>query len=110
VKNLIEKLVSATGPDRELDIEIGKLVHPDREWHREIVRWGVDAYTASLDAALALIAPDPIYSDWSVERDDDLYRASIHAPHGTRRWDYGSTPAIAVCVAALTGLVREGGT
>lgn len=125
---LIVRLEKATGPDRRLDAMIYGQVHwPQGGWevvdlhdgrhgpeghsigpvvmrvtvgdHRSFV--GTLPYTGSIDAALSLLPKDPIYSDWAIERDDDLYRASTHAPHGQRNYSQGATPAIALCIAAL---------
>lgn len=59
-KDIIERLSNAEGPDRKIDIAIGKLLPPERiesdgSWHEEndMVRFPV--VTASIDASLALV-------------------------------------------------------
>lgn len=108
IAELIAKLEKATGPDPELDVDIlAYITGTDRDSPRPYPSFQVRRFTASTDAALMLVPADPIYYDWSVERDDDLYKASIHAPHGQRAPSLGATPPIAICIAALKA--RAGG-
>ena len=115
-QELIERLEKATGPDREIDCLIAVALNPAFRIEYApgvdtLVPYvvspprrgevGVPRYTASIDAALSLVPADPVYSDWTVERDDDSYQASVHAPHGDLAFSQGATPAIAMCIAAL---------
>jgi hypothetical protein len=63
---LRERVVAATGPDRELDIQISRALGVEADWHGELdslgynhirgfCALGMQPLTASIDAALALV-------------------------------------------------------
>lgn len=114
MQELIERLEKATGPDRELDGLIFKVLagKPGDEWY--LFDDGVwcrrcredstafdtpRVYTGSIDAALTLVPPD---FDWCAGTDDDVPVAALTRPHeGPWTWNNAATPAIALCIAAL---------
>lgn len=131
MKDLIEMLEKATGPDRDIDLACHILLS-GRKWefsqawlnNRDIIHtavtdedredmevWGtlphvrmLPRYTASLDAALTLV---PSGHEWRAG--DDLENRSAWASISDDVWDeangeiiaIGKTPAIALCIAAL---------
>lgn len=105
---LIERLEKADGASRDLDAAIYvatiKGAYPDEtvEDRLKYARHACYRYTASLDAALTLV-PDLEGEklDWLVGFDDDVPVATIHRQHQELAWQPGSTPAIALCIAAL---------
>ena len=131
---LIDKLRAADGPDRELDAEIycafaGTPCELVRGYLDELrikqtgtaVTWSADDisphYTASIDAALALVAeklPGWKHHDYSYDADDNVYRHQyvLHHEKHTRGtlWVSESHPksqAIALLLALLTALGGE---
>lgn len=105
--DLIARLEKAAKPDRALDIEIGRIVQPDLEWHREATRWMAASYTASIDAALTLV---PQGRRWYAADSDGLSEDKPVAcvfdidellQKGRLPRSVGATPAIAICIAAL---------
>jgi hypothetical protein len=116
MKDLIERLEKATGPDRELD---AKLAFVNGAWAAGVdegvpwVQWAKNTaveindelprYTASIDAALTLVPEGwewELYSNppsaWLCERgyDPDTY-------NGKTALASTKSPAIALCIAAL---------
>lgn len=110
MKELIERLEKATGPDRSIDLDIERDVRGAVPLHWRVGEGGVilsgfddvgdsiPAYTASLDAALTLVPGD---MDWLVGKSDSCPTASVQYPHFHPAWALASTPAIALCIAAL---------
>jgi len=123
--SLIEKLQTATGPDRALDREIAEAVGWERkyEWrYSEIRYWRLGDmswtredkdhpphYTESLDAAMTLMPPE---SAWAVSHGDPdpsgyprPYRATVMPPFSQKQMcdatECHEIPAIALCIAAL---------
>lgn len=118
MKDLIERLENATGPDRELDMRIALSAddcHDDRgEWvyrpsdverdQRQLIP--TPAYTYSIDEALSLV---PAGFIWRVESPPDCYcvvgRPTLKGGFSIARGKFVSThktsPAIALCIAAL---------
>jgi hypothetical protein len=110
---LADRCEKATGPDRELDAQIWLASEPRTEgavpdencagWVRRD-GWAFGCakapdYTASLDAAMTLV---PEGYDWVIGRTNG--GLTIHAEVGGRGDEYmrfGSTPALALCAAAL---------
>jgi hypothetical protein len=96
MSELIARLEAATGPDRGLDAAIHDVVSD-----AELTSCLLPAYTASLDAAVALV-PDGFH--WAIratpiEDGPPLIEASVDwAPHPS---ETGATPALALCIAAL---------
>lgn len=106
VSVLIERLEKATGPDRELDVEIGTLIgeadHSGPAFHRPFREWA-KYYTASIDAALLLV---PERHTWVLGCGRVVQYMSQVTPmrpahHGASVGEADSTPAIALCIAAL---------
>ena len=111
MKDLIERLKKAAGPNRELDISIhlaaGRYVKTEYTALRDVPQ-----YTKSIDAALTLV---PVGNWWEVSKRCDersplrhyyagrtgLYDAKTHHDYGASGYsgnhDY---PAIALCIAA----------
>jgi hypothetical protein len=104
---LAERCGQAAGPDNWLSADIGVAfnIHGDKCPH----------YTASLDAAMTLV---PEGWDWSAVRDRGDYSAQVYEPvwsalqHGAASaYKTGiieaSTPALALCAAALRARVAH---
>ena len=93
IAELIERLEKATGPDRELDRSIHIAIDGNTV---------VPGYTESLDAALMLV---PSWHKWSVACGLLVqYVARVTQVKDSRDFFDGqcdSTPAIALCIAAL---------
>jgi hypothetical protein len=110
---LIAALGSASGPSRELDAEIAKLVgapHGPYE-HVTVETRSIEyceeqapAYTGSMDAAMTLV---PSTWQWHCGtcNEDDMPWATLT---DTDTWvDYGAeaaTPALALCIACIKAL------
>ena len=127
MKELIERLVRLTGPDRESD---GDLLCAALGWEK---RWNeiwnahtfhrgetwqgfgtVPMFTASIDAAMTLVPKGLrlMLAEWDDEKhlrtkgawqavlSKPGYDASFDAMKGYR-YDHAPTPAIALCIAAL---------
>lgn len=104
MKELIERLEKATGPDRELDGEIALLLDPDTR-RVNPGRWvgnEVPAYTSSVDDALTLIPQgwrvgsivEGAIGPWFVSLWDNSVR------HLAARSEAPTLP-LALCIAAL---------
>ncbi len=135
LRDLASRLADATGPDRELDARIlacitkpqdaeGFLDHVRREFSAKTM---VDAYTSSIDAAVALCsrlgfvsAYDPIFfcDPPRVEYDGYLFRPDYEAGSGRPSWSgaewlHGSdsvrapTPALALCLAIVRAMIAQ---
>ena len=102
-EDLAQRCEAATGPDRALDCTIRDTLRLPNDYGAD---WGARGheipaahpYTASLDAALTLVPT----GYWSLKGySDSLFAADIHGIWQGR----GTTPALALCAAAL----RAGG-
>lgn len=128
LQSLLEKIQGVTGLDRELDILIGAatgyrnrfdgsllsdvLAMPER--HEEGMQWeGVPAYTASLDAALALVERVLPGFDADVNiRSGEEPMAAYVWPAGTYIGGHGAqaaTAPLALLAALLTALISKEG-
>jgi len=103
---LLERLAQATGPDRELDREIGVLVgaqHCGGVWNATRNDFDLDyePYTGSVDAASTLVDPERW---WLVNTGARQKSARAMVDTG-KDWEsaeaHGATPAIALTIAAL---------
>lgn len=111
LSSLIEKLERATGPDRELDVEIGRMMgtlvmRQEDVGPREYTHW---RYTESIDAAVSLI---PEKHHWTVSGGIDEYGAPRGmegmfsaccppVPFEVEPRTWAKHPALALCIAAL---------
>lgn len=111
LEELADRVEAATGPDRELDCDIARMLgvtvmrrnHEDTA-NEEHTYW---RYTESLDSALSLV---PEGFDWIIGRTNG--GLTIHAEVGGRGNEFmrfGDTPALALCAAALRARSTEGG-
>ena len=106
--NLLSRLQGLTAPDREVDALIHTAANPPL---REGLRFGrVPAYTASLDATVALcerVLPGRQWAVWggAIEAGSTKPRCMAHVSNGFRQWtaDDCPTPAIALLIAILRG-------
>jgi hypothetical protein len=103
--DLIERLEKATGPDVDLDEAIACFLAPPHPRHGKPVGMiYAPKYTASIDAALTLVPKDLA---WRVDVMTGLPGAIVCVPnawvsHKTAPTHWaGTTPAIALCIAAL---------
>lgn len=133
--DLLARVEGASGPDREIDHDICKLFNPGNyevfeenfrrdlaeaaknglaEKRKDAVRdmsfWMIDRYTASIDAALALMGRVLPGWDWTVSRGGF---AEVQEPD---KGDMGSfwqsraaTPALAILAATLRALIAKEG-
>lgn len=104
MKDLTEKLAQAEGPSRELDAEISRALAggPADHWYQDhrgvyVTDNCAPCYTASIDAALTLV-PDGATGLISI----GLGYARIERSDGTHWSGDAATPAIALCIAALS--------
>ena len=104
MKDLIERLEKATGPDREIDARIAYAVKPAlvrmgslEEWLQTEAAGRVLNYTWSIDDAIMLV-PNGLH--WSL---NDRSEARVGGPAGGYMLKGGEhkTPAVALCIAAL---------
>lgn len=128
---LAERCEAASGPDRELDAEIGSVMRwqpygPDHwanasdlefrptagGWMRcqrgddASLAWPAPLYTASLDAAMSLVPDECLAQVWRGLDGEGSATCSplkrINLPR-----IFAATPAIALCAAALRALAKE---
>lgn len=96
--NLLSRLQGLTAPNREVDALIHTATNAPL---REGLRFGrVPAYTASLDATVALCERVLPGYDWIVGHTNG--GLTIHAQVGQNEMVFGETPAIALLIAILT--------
>lgn len=101
---LIAKLEAATGPDRDVDWKITLVVSPAGFRYHDC-----PAYTASLDAAQALV---PEGYAWHCGCEIDLTPFARVFGHDLHEEECAATPALALCIASLrarAALPREEG-
>jgi hypothetical protein len=126
---LIARVEAATGPDREVDAEIERMVsipygaidvkHYPNSWaggHWFYCVFGLSGweeetqtirrYTSSIDAAASLV---PKGFGYLVGVDDDTPVASVFPPHADRHWVAASNPALALTAAALRAMLASMG-
>jgi hypothetical protein len=107
---LIARVEAATGADYDIDREIWRAVDPDAA--EEYAACETPAYTAGLDAAVALV---PSGWGWSVGGwADDGFTNAIAVVSERRKFMrpqvHAATPALALCLAALRARqAQEGG-
>lgn len=138
-QELIERLEKAEGADRELDCWLGyhaDLTVDEMPWREKIDRFGIDhalnaaksnqniwssalsPYTASIDAAVGLVATSLPGWYWRTGQTslfpNGWALVSRHHPdHCTERDEAGSsdgkaaTPAIALCISVLKALEAQ---
>lgn len=102
---LIERLQQADGPSRELDAEIAR-----HTGHPAVDRPGFicPGYTASLDAAMMLV--DLARYSWSMgEEPGPGPWAWVGNPGDTSLAHSAYTPALALCIAALSAQEASNG-
>lgn len=122
LQDLLERVERARGPDRELDVAIAERLYPEictpsrRGSHHDEPVWQTrdglvrcECYTASVDAALALIEKVLPGLWWNVgicSANPLTYSADL--ADGTER--PGATPALALCAALLAALIEQENT
>ena len=116
LQSLISRLEKAEGPDRELDLAIYAALIEINPNHRGPAlgdRQRIQRYTASLDSAVGLV---PEGSIWHVGRNQKYENIPSPIPFWGRPYnawvgsgenEWGVTPAIALCIAALRTRARE---
>lgn len=106
MKDLIERLETATEGSRELDFAVAIAAHPNKDhWEGCRVRGGFEHgqphYTTSLDAALTLVGNNW----WKVECGGGpaffAYVAAWTTPTDEAICGWGESAALALCIAAL---------
>lgn len=132
LNELLERVRSATGPDREIDVALLHLWEPshealcsyDQRYQTELRDgvfsvWKTDGgysasvpfprFTASVDAALALCERVLPGWKWNIGHDanDDLHAMVWHGV--TEHDEYGSTAPLTILAALLSVLISKGG-
>jgi hypothetical protein len=118
---LRERVVAATGPDRELDIQISRALGVEADWHGELdslgynhirgfCALGMQPLTASIDAALALV--ERVLPGCWVEGALHPSRPSAIEVHSATVYDAlgsetGNTPPLAILAALLSALIAK---
>lgn len=108
--DLIARIESADGPDRELDCRIWcaiDVICRDFDLFSKVVpyfdQWQAPRYTASIDAALTLVPEDAF---WRIGHDGEgadpsLFKAQVLMPMVGQCVSIAATPALALAAAAL---------
>lgn len=106
LRDLLERVERATGPDRELDRAIWKACGID---YRQSVTQPI---TESVDAALALIGRVLPEWWWTVGQSapTGFASATVARKGGTVRSVSAPTPALALCAALLAALIEQENT
>lgn len=104
IRDLIERVESATGPSFALDCAIGQALRPQRE------SW--PAYSASIDAAMTLLGPEAF---WRLGNDGEgpdpaQFKAEVLSPmlHRLPYIAVCATPALALVAASLRARLTKG--
>lgn len=114
VDDLIRRVEAATGPDRELDARIKYAVHAGLRSFGSLDAWlstdtsrkrsCVPEYTASIDAALALVERVLPGCQWIIGRQTaGASDAKIGSQSGWSKqpWTHAATPPLAILAALL---------
>ena len=113
MSDLIERLESAPEGSRELDEDIAQELYPrlhrkgvgDFEaWYIDDMLTSIEHYTTSIDAALTLVAglTMPGYTViWVYGGMGNWIAAAAVGSHGDKYVTHATTPALALCAAAL---------
>jgi hypothetical protein len=135
LSTLIAKLEGLEGPSREVDAEIAATLRvPQNKAPAWIVRWagayavhkgtkvalkhqdgstGVwwspQPFTASLDAAMALVEKKAPGTNWNLDKWGASYQAILGEELASEVRGHAETPAIALLIALLRSLSQEGG-
>jgi hypothetical protein len=126
LKELLARVEAATGPDREIDAELIRIV-----WRQDPTAWimtntTIPAYTASLDAIIALVEktlpgwlPGMVKKNSSrgawecyVRNDEPLLSGYYAAKNPKARWltGYGPTAPLGLLSALLQALISNSKT
>lgn len=121
MSDLVARLEAAEAGSRELDAEIATEVlgwkwieashvwelPAGSSWSASRSRWGVPAYTSSLDAITALIGEKLPGWSWSVGSDGQAAVSSPPKGHYVAFGTVANTPALALCAALLRALSTQ---
>ena len=122
LKDIRDRLVRATGPDRELDAAIGRCEGwelrqfrgDDKEyWRAPGDKWGcrssVPSYTANLDACVALAERVLPGRSWKVAFDPEppIDAGGCFWARMSPRLHYAATPALAFLTAIVSVLIAK---
>ena len=111
--NLSERVMSLSGPDREVDWQIAESLGWTRRQVGQVMAYyapndaimkaGPPKWTASIDAAMTLVPEGWGFKlrRWAAGR----ACAGVYPPEGADDWREAATPVLALCAAAL--LARE---
>jgi hypothetical protein len=99
---LAERCEQASGPDRELDLDITEALDLAGRAALSLV-----PFTASLNAAMTLV---PEGCSWSLHKHNSYSRAGVFVDDGRDPGHYcdAATPALALCAAALRARAAMG--
>lgn len=112
LNELLERVRSATGPDRELDADLIKALgchswagrmryHDEQMW----VDFGGSNITASIDAALGLVERVLPGHDYIIGHTNG--GLTIHCRLGPNEMEFGATAPLAILAALLQALTKE---
>lgn len=121
--DLIARLEKAEAGSRELDAEIATAVlgwkwiaveqvwelPAGSSWPQSRSRWGVTAYTTSLDAIVALIGEKLPGMDWTVSSTGEVYLVGPNIVNDWFEANGAKTPALALCSSLLRALQAKEG-
>lgn len=123
---LLERVEKATGPDRELDAMAFQGFDPHfPEGAMQMHAGFIDpanfatgpytsvkapAYTASIDAALALVERVLPEHDWILQHTNGGLTIACQLGPNKDRLGWGETPALAILAALLTALIAQEAT
>lgn len=105
---LIERLREAKGPDKQLDLDIAVQLGQPWTYGDDLRGLAPDRYTASIDAALALVEQKLPRADWTLEPDGCWLRQmgddDVIEHQGVLVGRGGKCTAIAILLALLSAL------
>ena len=103
LNTLADRIESLTGPSREVDLEIHNSPFPPSLHYR--LSANTPAFTASLDAAMALV---PEGCARHIEWCEGHIEAAVFLPDSPNlRHGYAATAALALCAAALRARSKQ---
>lgn len=110
MSDLIERLQKAVGPDRELDISIYNFLNGTDLKEDPWQDGSIPGYTASVNAALTLRPDDANCYGFDLGPNEVMgyvSRNNVASGHWVKEGYHATSPAIALCIAALKARTTE---